>query len=195
MVVAKSDFGRQEILDLLRHNRLTSWFQPIFSTTTGKIYGYEALARLVDPQADTGCIGGLFARAQAENLTPWLDMLCQENAFSRAAALDMHCSEAFLYVNVCPESLMYQDFSDASAGAAFKREKVVLEITEQEAIRVQITVGAAVYGPVTLLLEYRKAEMATLAGGFEGMTAVAIRCEGEAAIRENVSWCPLLLAA
>jgi diguanylate cyclase (GGDEF)-like protein len=135
MVGEKSSFGRPEILELLKYKGLTSWFQPIFSTSTGKIYGYEALARLADPQADTGSIGDLFARAQAENLTPWLDMLCQENAFRRAVELGMQDSEAFLYVNVCPESLMYQDFSVESAGAVFSREKVVLEITEQEAIR------------------------------------------------------------
>lgn len=135
MIGKKKAYERQEILELLRYNRLTSWFQPIFSTRTGKIYGYEALTRLIDPHRDTGSIGDLFARAQAEHLTPWLDMLCQENAFRRAVELDMLNSEACLYVNVCPESLMYQDFSAESAGSAINREKVVLEITEQEAIR------------------------------------------------------------
>lgn len=133
-------FDRAEILDLLRNNGLTSWFQPIFSVKTGKIYGYEALTRLADPKRDNGRIDLLFKRAQEENLTPWLDMLCQENAFRKAASLGISSRQANLYVNVCPESLMYRDFGRETGGLdappnGIDKEKVVLEITEQDAIR------------------------------------------------------------
>jgi diguanylate cyclase (GGDEF)-like protein len=133
-------YGRDEILALLRSNGLTSWFQPIFSGKTGKIYGYEALTRLADPRRDTGSIDLLFKRAQEEELTPWLDILCQENAFSRAADLGILSKDAYLYINVCPESLMYQDFAGETGGLGapkngINKERVILEITEQDAIR------------------------------------------------------------
>lgn len=133
-------FSRADILKLLHDNGLMTWFQPIFSTATGKIAGYEALTRLSDPVADNGTIADLFLRAQEEGLTPWLDTLCQKNAFSQAVEDGIFDRDAYLYVNVCPESLIYQDICEEIATSSLlesllRKGKIVLEITEQEAIR------------------------------------------------------------
>ncbi len=133
-------FSRADILKLLHDNGLMTWFQPIFSATTGKVCGYEALTRLSDPLADNGTIADLFLRAQEEGLTPWLDTLCQKNAFSQAVDDGIFASDAYLYVNVCPESLIYQDICEeiatsSSLESLLRKGKIVLEITEQEAIR------------------------------------------------------------
>lgn len=137
---SKRYFSRTDILKLLSDNGLLSWFQPIFSSTTGRIYGYEALTRLRDPEKDNGSIADLFQRAQEEGLTPWLDTLCQRNAFNCAEQEGIIDRDAYLYVNVCPESLMYQDVcGDIGCSSALesllRHGKIVLEITEQEAIR------------------------------------------------------------
>ncbi len=134
------EFTRQRILELIDNQALTAWFQPIFSQRTGEVYGYEALTRLRHPPPQSYDIGTLFARAQQFDLISALDMHCRENAFRRVAELDFARHDALLYVNICPASLMHprhrSGITDQLADAyGIAKERIVLEITEQETIR------------------------------------------------------------
>ncbi|MEW6595423.1 MAG: bifunctional diguanylate cyclase/phosphodiesterase [Thermodesulfobacteriota bacterium] len=134
------DFSRETIIQLLDDNGLISWFQPIFCRQTGKVFGYEALARLADPLRHGVDIASLFRRAQAEGIISALDMLCRENAFCRAAELGIAGQDAFLYVNICPATLMHPahrgGMTDQLAEACgITKERIILELTEQESIR------------------------------------------------------------
>ncbi|MFA7382830.1 MAG: bifunctional diguanylate cyclase/phosphodiesterase [Desulfurivibrionaceae bacterium] len=135
-----SGLSRGDILDLLDKDGLTSWFQPVFSRRTGEVFGYEALARLREARTFSLDIGALFQRAQEEGIISILDMLCREHAFSRAAALGFAETNAYLYVNICPATLMHPDHwggeTDRLAEEfGIAKERIILEITEQEAIR------------------------------------------------------------
>jgi len=136
----KLNLSRESIVNLLDNNGLTSWFQPVFSRNTGEIYGYEALARL-DGQSPPRCnIAELFVQAQELGLISSLDMLCRENALCRAAELGLARKNSFLYLNICPATLMHPDhkcgMTDTMAeNCGIAKEKIILEITEQEAIR------------------------------------------------------------
>ncbi|MHB1014480.1 MAG: bifunctional diguanylate cyclase/phosphodiesterase [Desulfurivibrionaceae bacterium] len=132
--------SRGEILDLLDNNGLTSWFQPVFSRQTGEIFGYEALARLREKRTPPLDIGELFKRAQAEGIISTLDMVCREHAFCRAGELGFAERNGYLYVNICPATLMHPDHRGGATDrlaeeCGIPKERIILEITEQEAIR------------------------------------------------------------
>jgi EAL domain-containing protein (putative c-di-GMP-specific phosphodiesterase class I)/GGDEF domain-containing protein len=132
-------FSRESILRLIDRQAFTAWFQPIFSAMTGEVHGYEALTRLIE-MPPHGCdIGQLFDSAQQAGIISSLDMLCQKNAFRQAAELGFAQQNTFLYVNICPASLMHPDqeagMTDQLAGTlGIAKERVVIEITEQAAI-------------------------------------------------------------
>ena len=138
--VSATGFTREMIIQLLDDNGLTAWFQPIFCRQSGEVFGYEALARLHDPRFHSVDIASLFAKAQAEGIISALDMLCRENSFCRAAELGLAKMNAYLYVNICPATLMHPahrggvtDRLAEECGIA--KERIILELTEQEAIR------------------------------------------------------------
>ena len=137
--IQSSGLTQAEILDLLDNNGLTAWFQPVFSRRTGEVFGYEALARLREARTPPLDIGELFQKAQAEGIIPTLDMICRENAFSRAAELGFAERNAYLYVNICPATLMHHHRSGETDRMAeeygIAKERIILEITEQDAIR------------------------------------------------------------
>ncbi|MBA3002263.1 MAG: GGDEF domain-containing protein [Desulfurivibrio sp.] len=132
--------SRGEILDLLDNNGLTAWFQPVFSRRTGEVFGYEALARVREARTPLLDIGQLFQRAQEEGVISTLDMVCREHAFCRAAELGFAERNAYLYVNICPATLMHPDHPGGATDrlaeeCGIPKERIILEITEQEAIR------------------------------------------------------------
>jgi len=132
--------SRELLLQLLDNNNLTAWFQPIFSRQNGEIYGYEALARAREGLAPNLDIAKLFKKAQEEEIIATLDMLCRENAFYRAKESGFLHKNAYLFVNICPPTLVHPDhrggLTDQLAEThGIPRERIVLEITEQESIK------------------------------------------------------------
>lgn len=132
--------SREMLLCFLDNNSLTSWFQPIFSRQNGEIYGYEALARVREGIAPNFDISKLFSKAQAEGIIATLDMQCRENAFCRAAELGFLHKNAYLFVNICPATLIHPDHRGGvtdrlAEDCGIPKDKIVLEITEQEAIK------------------------------------------------------------
>jgi len=132
--------SRDLLLHLLDTNSLTAWFQPIFSRQNGEIYGYEALARVREGIVPPFDISKLFSKAQAEGIIASLDMQCRENAFCRAEELGFLEKNAYLYVNICPGTLIHQDHrggvtDQLAEDCGIPKERIVLEITEQEAIK------------------------------------------------------------
>lgn len=127
------------ILDeLIEHNRLTTFFQPIISLEHGSIFAYEALCRTVGPNPfDT--IDNLFQQAAISSKTLQLDMRCRENGIRLAAEQRIGNTKAMLFLNICPTSLLHPDHSTGSTEmiaqkSGIPKEKIVLEITEQEAV-------------------------------------------------------------
>ncbi len=132
--------SRELLLQLLDNNDLISWFQPIFSRQNGEIYGYEALARIREGVAPNLDIAKLFKKAQEEGIIATLDMQCRENAFYQAKESGFLHKNAYIFVNICPPTLVHPDhrggLTDQLAEKhEIPRERIILEITEQESIK------------------------------------------------------------
>lgn len=129
---------KQILVDLIRANGFDVHFQPIVSTATETIFGYEGLCR-VEGGNPFGDIGNLFEQARRYGETCTLDMLCRQNTIRRAAQHKIAGSGAQLFINVCPTSLQQQGHFTGETERmvrewGLKKENVILEITEQEAV-------------------------------------------------------------
>jgi diguanylate cyclase (GGDEF)-like protein len=133
---AESD--RNIILELLDDNRITTHFQPIFSTKDGSVYGYEALTRIKEDKVIN--ISELFMKAIITNTISSLDVKCRESAIRIASSLDISKSDAYLFINICPESLTDPahcvGITDTCAEEwAIPKDRIIFEITEMSAVR------------------------------------------------------------
>jgi len=114
-------------------SELTVHFQPIFFAKTGKVFGYEALARHVSKSIN---VKKLFDDAKTEGFIYLLDMICRRNALKEASQQGLR---GYLFINICPETLLHPQhtigLTDRFAEEFnFPKERIVLEITEQTAI-------------------------------------------------------------
>lgn len=131
-------YERDNILDIIENDLLTAHFQPICSVD-GKVFGYEALSRF---KYETGfqSAAKLFEAAIRTETISSLDMYCRENAIREASNGFMHAENARLFINICPETLLSpthragitDEFADRWG---IPKDKIILEITEETAIR------------------------------------------------------------
>jgi diguanylate cyclase (GGDEF)-like protein len=126
------------IIELLDSISLTSHFQAVFSTDSGTVYGYEALARITGDNEKIG-IGELFKMAIHTNTISSLDMRCRENAIKLASSLGIKENGGYLFLNICPETLIDPAHKVGGTDEVAERwgmpkEKIILEITEESAI-------------------------------------------------------------
>jgi len=126
------------LFELIANKRLTSFFQPIVSLESCSIYAYEALCRTVGPSPFES-ISALFQHAMLSGQSLALDMLCRENSILGAASLGLTDTSALLFLNICPTSLLHPEHNPGSTeqfaqNSKLPKERIVLEITEQEAV-------------------------------------------------------------
>lgn len=129
---------REIILDLIDRNAFTVHFQPIFSSKDGCAYGYEALTRIKE-QSPFVNISDLFLKAKQTGTISNLDVCCRKNAISQAVAQGIRDRNSYLFINICPESLLdtahRNGLTDGYAEQwGFSKENMILEITEESAI-------------------------------------------------------------
>lgn len=110
-------------------------FQPIFDVATGHPVGFEGLVRPTE-EAGFRDATALFTAAELADRTVELDMLAIETI---AAGLQHDLGGAYLSVNVSPRSLETDQFRvadlvSALAAHAITPDRVILELTEREAI-------------------------------------------------------------
>ncbi len=132
------DFDKRILNELIKNNSFYSHFQPIVSTASQNIYAYEGLCR-IRGENPFGSIDNLFERAIICNETCTLDMLCRENAIRLAAEQNIGQTDSLLFINVCPTTLQQSVHSPGETERlvkawGLKKEKVILEITEREAV-------------------------------------------------------------
>ena len=118
---------------MLRDGRIRTEYQPIVSLVDGSVIGYEALSR--------GPIGtrlesatALFEAARRRGVGPALERLCRFRALSGASSLPPGCS---LFLNISPHVLEERHGGlthDVLEQHHLPSERIVLEITEKEAI-------------------------------------------------------------
>lgn len=119
----RRDQLRQEVADLIEHERITLAYQPIIEVSTGRCLGLEALSRFGSPffRPDAA-----FAAARAVGLGLELERLAVIKAWEMLTKL---AKGQFLSVNVSPSSLVPLA---ARANERFEvaLDQVVVEITE-----------------------------------------------------------------
>ncbi len=126
---------REALLAIIKHDAISTLFQPIVSTLEKRVVGYEALTRgpsnspLHSPLT-------LFATARHFGLLTELEILC------RRSAIHNFCAKGFagqLFLNVSPESLLEQQHYRGRTLAILKQygikpDQVVIELTEHSPI-------------------------------------------------------------
>ncbi len=131
-----TDRQRIEVEELLRTDRpITPVYQPVVSLGTGRVVGYEALARFPGTSGRTPDVW--FAQAHGCGLGPELE------AVAIRAALEPlgRPFDAHLAVNVSPSALTSDVVQDALSG---NLEGLVIEITEHEFVPDDDSLTAAV---------------------------------------------------
>ena len=121
--------------DIIQHGRIRTVFQPIISPKSAKVYGYEALSRIIGPSVFKGP-EELFQAAIQYNQIFKLERLCRSRALVRAHELD---ADKMIFLNICPSALELPDHERGVTAALVKelfhiRSNVILEITEHRYI-------------------------------------------------------------
>ena len=130
--------NKKQLVEMIRKNRFTAHFQPIVSAESDDIFAYEGLCRTLDPNP-FATLDNLFEQARMCGEISALDLLCRHNSIRQAAGLNITSRDARLFINICPTSLQQSDHSPGATEKMVKafgleKEKVILEITEQEAV-------------------------------------------------------------
>jgi EAL domain-containing protein (putative c-di-GMP-specific phosphodiesterase class I) len=120
---------------LLAPGALHALVQPVVRLVDGEVIGYEALARAVDPGVP-GSPDEWFARASAEGWSIELEAAC----LRAVVALGAPPGDRLLFVNMLPRHLVAPE---VLALRELLPSRVVLELTEQEAIAEVDAVRAA----------------------------------------------------
>lgn len=117
--------------EIIRHRRLTSWFQPIVNLNKGEIIGYEALVR-GPSDSPLHSPGNLFNAAMRLNRLTELETLCRDINIEYFSQLNL---TGKLFLNVSPKALLEDDFPTGFTHKALDRhhinpQNVVIELTE-----------------------------------------------------------------
>jgi diguanylate cyclase (GGDEF)-like protein len=115
---------------------LTPVYQPVIDLTNGNVIGYEGLVR-VPRESTFAHTGALFDAAETAGRVQDLDRAALEVVLRGAVAVSENLD---LNVNVSPRSLESPEFNATVFLAILKRhnvrpERVILELTEREAVR------------------------------------------------------------
>jgi EAL domain-containing protein (putative c-di-GMP-specific phosphodiesterase class I) len=120
---AQESAARLAVEEVLRSGDFDIALQPIVSLATGRLAGFEALARFRDGRDPASWFGD----ARACGLSVELEQL----AFTTAAHLLAELPEpAYLSVNAGPALIINPQFARDLAGSSLPLERLVIEITE-----------------------------------------------------------------
>ncbi len=107
--------------DILENETICTFFQPIVSLTTGKIFAYEALVRGIrhdSPSLIAPC--ELFARADAETKSLEFDTLCRKKAFESFHDF-RESTDAMMFLNVNTSIIGASDMDHPHIGTVASR--------------------------------------------------------------------------
>lgn len=130
MAIKRSEL-KAELRKALKNGDVVPYFQPMVGVRTGKLVGFEVLARWLHPQRGTIQPDEFIPVAEQEGLIGELTETILLQAFAATAPLpkDLHIS-----VNISPiqlrDSALPEEIRRAAAMAAFPLHRLTIEITE-----------------------------------------------------------------
>ena len=135
----QADFqARCRLQDVMLGDQINSVYQPIVDllSDSGAIHGVEALSRGPRDSQQHMPVN-LFETAKSADLTFELDRHCRRKALKTARDLP---APFRLFINVMPAAMYDPDFTGAALielleGLGLSPERIVLEVSEQEAIK------------------------------------------------------------
>lgn len=134
----EAENGASQLLDILHHRRIETWYQPVIEARTNRIWGYECLMR--GSARDGVLIGApqLLEWAGNENLKFMLDRVCRETHLENAGRLNLGTEVKFL-INFLPTAIYQPEYCLQTSLAAMRRsglraEQVIFEVVESERV-------------------------------------------------------------
>lgn len=123
------------LLGLLKENRLTTAFQPIFQAGTLDLWGYECLMRGTTADGKPVYPNEIIAWAQQEQLVFMLDRVCRETHLRNAGRVGIP-KHAMLLINFMPTAIYQPAFCLQTTIAAAKAadidpSRIIFEVVEQ----------------------------------------------------------------
>ena len=123
---------KSTLVNIIQQQQLTAFFQPIYSTNSSDVYGYEALIRgpsdspLHNPQA-------LFDAALEFGVLSELELVCRKISIARFVALSL---KGKLFLNVSPMVFLQEDHPQGAtlsylAEHQLRPDQVVIELSEK----------------------------------------------------------------
>ena len=117
--------------DALRRGQLVPFFQPLIELRTGRLVGFEALARWKHPELGLIPPDGFIFLAEEDG---WIDELTQELLKEALKSVSSLPSSLTLSFNISPNQLsnlrLPQLLRKAAGGTGFSLERLVIEVTE-----------------------------------------------------------------
>lgn len=130
MAIKRSEL-KSELRKALKNSEIVPYFQPMVGIRTGKLVGFEVLARWLHPQRGTVRPDEFIPLAEQADLIGELTETILLQAFAATAALDKNLT---ISVNISPIQLrdpcLPEEIRKAAAMAAFPLNRLTIEITE-----------------------------------------------------------------
>jgi EAL domain-containing protein (putative c-di-GMP-specific phosphodiesterase class I) len=133
LTMAPHDSG--PLLTLLKQDRLTTFFQPIFQSSDIGLWGYECLMRGQDVGGKMISPAQIIQWAHQEQLIFMLDRVCRETHLRNAGRANI-ASHANLLINFMPTAIYKPEFCLQTTIAAAKQagihpSRIIFEVVEQ----------------------------------------------------------------
>ncbi len=129
---------KEDLLDIIKNERIYPVFQPIVNLKTGEILGFEGLSRIINPRKIDN-VEDLFVMGVLCGKTWELEKLCRKKIFRSYAKMSNGLGCEKLFINVNPLVMQDEDFKANFTRKQLKKrgidtEKIVIEVTERNSI-------------------------------------------------------------